>query len=152
MESLEFRWAQPSDIALICDFRKRQLIDEGLDPSVNIDKNMEKFFTEGLKNDRFVEIFAVLDEEIAATGGLCFYDYPPSYSNPTGKTAYITNMYTVPRFRKRGLAMKILDALMAEVRRRDIGIVWLRASKWGRFVYEKYGFETRKDWMFFKID
>ena len=51
------------------------------------------------------------DGKIIATGAVIFYVYPPSYSNKTGMSAYITNMFTEPAYRGQGIATKILDML-----------------------------------------
>lgn len=86
----------------------------------------------------------------AATGAVLFYDYPPGFSNPSGKVAYIANMFTSPDYRRRGLALEIMDMLVEEARKAGAGEVRLLASEPGRPVYEKYGFIKEEGWYILK--
>lgn len=64
----------------------------------------------------------------------------PTYHNPSGRKAYIMNMYTRPEYRRRGIAYHTLDLLVKEIRRRGILSISLEATDMGRPLYEKYGF------------
>ena len=59
-------------------------------------------------------------------------DFPPSFTNKTGKQGYIANMYTDPDFRGRGIASEILERLAKEARERHIHKLILYASKMGQ--------------------
>ena len=37
------------------------------------------------------------------TGGVSFFQVMPTYHNPSGKKAYIMNMYTIPEYRRNGI-------------------------------------------------
>ena len=91
------------------------------------------------------------DGRIIATGAIIFMDFPPSFTNKTGKQGYIANMYTDPDFRGRGIASEILERLAKEARERHIHKLILYASKWGRPVYQKYGFRDAGAWMELKL-
>ena len=47
-------------------------------------------------------------------GGVSFYQVMPTYHNPTGKKAYIMNMYTAPEYRRQGIAFHTLDLLVKD--------------------------------------
>jgi len=64
------------------------------------------------------------------------------YHNRTGKIAAIVNMYTAPEYRRRGIARKILDLLISEVRAQGLTSVSLEATRQGKPLYEAYGFEV----------
>lgn len=51
----------------------------------------------------------------------------PIYHNPTGKKAYIMNMYTKPDYRRQGIAFKTLDLLVADAKTRGINAISLEA-------------------------
>ncbi|WP_195267838.1 GNAT family N-acetyltransferase [Eubacterium sp. 1001713B170207_170306_E7] len=144
---MHYRKATIDDIDLLCEIRKTQLVHEGLEPIFSIDDELRAFFRESFKNKTMMEILAVEDEKIAATGAVIFYAYPPSYSNKTGMSAYITNMFTEPAYRGQGIATKILDMLVKEVKNSGVTIIRLRASKFGMPVYKKYGFVEESDWL-----
>ena len=57
------------------------------------------------------------------------------------------NMYTHPRYRRKGIAFKMLDLLVNDARDRGITHISLEATDMGRPLYEKYGFVAMKDEM-----
>ena len=78
--------------------------------------------------------------EVIANGGISFYGVMPTYHNPTGRKAYIMNMFTHPDYRRRGIARRMLDLLVGEARGRGVLELTLEATEAGRLFYEKYGF------------
>lgn len=100
----------------------------------------EKYFREHMSDDDFIVWVAIDIGAIVATSGLCIHHVPPTYGNPSGKVAYLVNMYTVPKHRGKGIASKLLEYLVEEARQNGCGRVTLNTSKAGRGVYEKYGF------------
>ena len=83
----------------------------------------------------------------AGAGGISFYQVMPTYHNPSGRKAYIMNMYTAPGYRRRGIAYHTLDLLVQEAKDRGITAISLEATEMGRPLYEKYGFVNMKDEM-----
>ena len=143
---MEIRKARPEDIPTLRDLRMQQLIDEGASPDTDIGPAIDAFFRRMMAEDRVVEFVAEEGGVLVATGALCIYDLPPSFSNPSGKLAYIANMYTHPDFRRQGLATAILARLDEECRLRNLPYLLLASSKWGRPVYERYGFRQEDRW------
>ncbi len=78
---------------------------------------------------------------------MSFYQVMPTYHNPSGKKAYIMNMYTAPEYRRQGIAFRMLDVLIEEARKKGISQIALEATEMGRPLYEKYGFVPMKDEM-----
>jgi GNAT superfamily N-acetyltransferase len=105
------------------------------------------YFREALSGDEFVGFVAEESGRILATSGMVLYRAPPTFGNPSGTEGFVMNMYTVPEARGHGLATKLVDALVSHAR--DVGArrVWLRASQFGKPVYERYGFETTDHYM-----
>ena len=67
--------------------------------------------------------------------------------NPTGKKAYIMNMYTAPAYRRQGIAFHTLDLLVKDIRKQGVSQITLEATEMGRPLYEKYGFVKMEDEM-----
>jgi GNAT superfamily N-acetyltransferase len=111
----------------------------GAAPDEIIEHN-RRYFREHLPVGDFVAFVAEMDGAIVGTGGIVVYRAPPTQGNPTGIEGYVMNMYTVPSYRGRGIATRLLDHLVEHVR--DLGgrRAWLRASDSGRPVYHRYGF------------
>ena len=47
---------------------------------------------------------------VVAASGLTVLDRPPYPGNATGLDGYVTNMYTLPAYRRRGLARQLLES------------------------------------------
>ena len=84
-------------------------------------------------------------------GGVSFYQVMPTYHNPTGKKAYIMNMYTASEYRRQGIAFHTLDLLVKDARKQGISQITLEATEMGRPLYERYGFVKMEDEMELKV-
>ena len=87
------------------------------------------------------------NETFIGAGGVSFYKVMPTYHNPTGKKAYIMNMYTASEYRRQGIAFHTLDLLVKDVRKQGVSQIALEATEMGRSLYEKYGFVKMEDEM-----
>ena len=147
---MEYRKAGSGDIESLVILRKKQLIDEGGKETVSIDEELERFFREGLADGSVVVWVAEDEGEIVSTAGVCFYNYPPTFRNATGKIAYLTNVYTKDEFRNRGIATDLLKHIMDEINSEKCGITRLHASSQGRRMYERMGFTDDEGFMSLK--
>ena len=92
--------------------------------------------------------YLIFDEHrFAGTGGVSFFQVMPTYHNVSGNKAYIMNIYTKPAYRRRGIAYRILDLLVSDIRSKGVIAVFLEATEAGRPLYEKYGFVKMNDEM-----
>lgn len=73
-------------------------------------------------------------------GGVSFYQIMPTYHNPSGRKAYLMNIYTRPDYRRQGIARHMVDLLVGEARERGITAISLEATAMGMPLYESYGF------------
>ncbi len=149
---MQYRPARAEEIDQLAQFRKQQLIDEGQQPTCNMDRELHAFFVQGMQNDTLVEWVAEENGALVATAAIIFYPFPPSFTNPGGVRGYLTNVYTSPAFRGRGIAGDLLRQLMAEAKKRKVSILMLSASAMGRPVYEKLGFVGDESWMKLCLD
>ena len=74
------------------------------------------------------------EKEFVGAGGISFYEVMPTYDNPTGRKAYVMNMYTRLAYRRMGAAYQTLDLLVLEARQRGISFISLEASVLGRLL------------------
>lgn len=68
------------------------------------------------------------------------YETLPSGGNPTGLCGTIKNVYTLPDFRRQGLARALLGKLLAQAKELGVGPVFLGATPEGLPLYEGLGF------------
>lgn len=144
---MKYRKATAEDVQSLCLIRKKQLMDEGITPSTNIDDELGDYFLAKLKDDSLVEWLLEENGSIIATAAVAFMEFPPTYTNPSGIKGYITNMYTSPTHRGKGIAMALLQKLVDEAKGRGVRKLCLGASEMGRPVYRRFGFSEMDGWM-----
>lgn len=79
-------------------------------------------------------------DKFIGAGGVSYYTVMPTYHQPSGKKAYIMNMYTSPDYRRRGIAITTLDLLVQDIKSKGVTDIGLEATDMGRPLYERYGF------------
>lgn len=144
---MNYRKATINDIDALVIKRKTQLADEGIASISNIDEELASYFSSQLKEETLIEWLVEDEGQIIATAAIAIQQFPPTYSNKTGKKGYITNMYTRPEYRGQGIATKLLNKLVEEANQEKISTLWLGASKMGRPVYKNFGFKETKEWL-----
>jgi GNAT superfamily N-acetyltransferase len=81
------------------------------------------------------------DNAIVAGAGVFLHRLLPRHGNPEGRPeAYILNVYTEPAHRRRGLARRLIEEILAWCLEQGIPRASLHASVYGRSVYERLGF------------
>ncbi len=148
---MEIKVATLADIDTIVDIRTKQLHDqENQDHISNVDmleyeNYLRNFLTTEFENNRIFQVFLMEEELVLATGAIIWMQLPPSFSNPSGKVGYITNMYTESHHRKKGYASKVLDQLKEKADSLNIKRIILGSTESGRNVYKRFGFKEI-DW------
>lgn len=107
----------------------------------------ERYYREALADDTHYALLAFDEDKFVGAGAVSFFRVMPTYHNPSGKKAYIMNMYTAPEYRRQGIAYKVLLLLVGEAKKRGIKSISLEATEAGRPLYEKFGFVQMKDEM-----
>src|SRR2546428_10685934 len=103
-----------------------------------------QYFLEALPAEAILVWVAEADGTIVATSGLIFFQKPPSERNLTGLEAYLLNMYTVPVWRRQGIATTLLQTLMVCAKQRQAHRIWMYATRDGRPIYERAGFVPKR--------
>ena len=90
-------------------------------------------------------------ETLAGTGAVSYFQVMPTVHNPTGRKAYLMNLYTAPQYRRQGIATRILTRLVEDAHRRGVTAISLEATAMGRPLYESLGFEDAQGYMRLKL-
>ena len=106
-----------------------------------------RYYKKALCDGTHIAYLIFEKEEFAGAGGVSFYQVMPTYHNPTGKKAYIMNMYTAPEYRRQGIAFHTLDLLVNDAKEQGVLQIALEATDMGRPLYERYGFVKMEDEM-----
>lgn len=99
-----------------------------------------QYYQKALHDGSHVAYLVFDGKRFVGAGGVSYFQVMPTYHNPSGKKAYIMNMYTDPEYRRRGIAFKTLDILVKDIKNKGITAISLEATEMGRPLYEKYGF------------
>ena len=150
-ESLLYRRAGSHDRELLTRLRLEVLrAANGLEEDVDLSRTeleSRRYYETCFPEDSHAAWLVFDGEEVVGTGAVSFYQVMPTYHNPSGKKAYIMNMYTRPDYRRRGIARRVLELLTAEAEMRQIDAVTLEATAAGRPLYEAFGFTAMRDEM-----
>ena len=112
-----------------------------------VEKESYAYYRRALETGEHIAYLVYDNGAFVGAGGVSFYQVMPTYHNPTGKKAYIMNMYTAPAYRRQGIAFHTLDLLVKDAKKQGVSQIALEATDMGRPLYEKYGFVKMEDEM-----
>jgi GNAT superfamily N-acetyltransferase len=82
---------------------------------------------------------------VVAGGGIIVLDFQAHPIDPRPQRAWVVNMFTEPEHRRRGLARRLMDTMLAWCRAQEMRYLYLHASDEGRPLYESLGFELTNE-------
>lgn len=126
--------------------RAANRLSEDVDMSV-VEKESYLYYKHALEVGEHVAYLIYDNEKFIGAGGVSFYQVMPTCHNPSGRKAYIMNMYTASEYRRQGIATHTLDLLVKAAKEQGITQIALEATEMGRPLYENYGFVQMKDEM-----
>ncbi len=149
-----FETAQKSDIPhltqLRIDFLKVYHSGMSEETEKTLKTNITAFFEKHLNKDSVVFIArddsaATPHGKIVSTAILNIIEKPANTSYIHGRVGEVNSVYTIPEYRRRGIALQIIKNLVEYSKENQIDRVDLKATKMGAPVYLKAGFEITED-------
>ena len=116
-------------------------------PTDELEKENRCYYQKALQKGEHIACFACLNDEVIGCGGICLYREMPSPDNPTGRCAYLMNIYTRPQARKQGVGETIIKWLVEQAIGMGISKIYLETSEAGKSLYKKIGFVPMLDMM-----
>jgi GNAT superfamily N-acetyltransferase len=153
----ETRLATVADAELIAEHRRSMFVDAGQADEAGLQRmqtmveNFIDWVRPRLSDGRYVGWLVEEDGRVVAGAGTWLIDFPPHWMDAEPERAYLLNFYVEPAFRGRGLAYGLLEVTVNDARRRKIKVVSLHASKFGKPLYERNGFEPTNE-MILRLD
>ena len=148
---MEYRKATIDDLDVLVSTRITVLraankLDDNVDMS-EVERESRNYYEKALLDGSHTAYLVFDDGEFVGAGGVSYFGVMPTYHNPSGRKAYIMNMYTAPDHRRRGIAYNTLDLLVKDAKAQGVSAISLEATDMGRPLYERYGFVKMNDEM-----
>lgn len=94
-----------------------------------------------------------LDEKNQPAGcaSVSYVSVMPTFDHPGGSRAHIMNVYVRAPFRRQGIALRMVCALIKEAQEKLCTEISLDATECGRPLYEKIGFKDSQSCMVYRF-
>ena len=120
----------------------------GEEPSSSLMLANERYYERHIADGSHLAVVAAgEDGKEMGCGSVCFDDELPSPDNPSGRCAYLMNIYVREPFRSHGVGHAIVSFLIERARERDCGKIYLETTADGRPLYTSLGFQDMADMM-----
>lgn len=144
VDEITIRQATVADVPDLVQLRRMMFEAMGWGDQAQLDAGdaaAAAYFAEAIPGGRFHGWLAVTSTGVAvSSGGVVIDQHPPGPSNLSGQIGYIMNLVTVPRYRRRGIARRIMQAVLKWLTEQGIQQVALHATEVGRPLYKELGF------------
>jgi len=144
MNEITYRKAGLNDLELLVDSRIEFMVDywgaQEKDVERELRTSLEMYFKSALTAGTYISFIATQEKTFAGVGGMVLRTQAGSFKNPSGKVAYIMNMYTAPAFRRKGISTNLLNLLQEEGKKLGYTAFELHATQEGEPVYIKNNF------------
>lgn len=141
---ITYRKAKPADIPEIIKLRLGYMHETHTDLEQSVfDEIAEKskgYFQEHLNRDCVVYL-AHEGENAAGCVFFVLINKPASPLFITGKTGTLMNVYTLPEYRRKGIAEKLVGMAIEDGKAWDLSYIELRSTNCGYPLYKKLEFE-----------
>jgi GNAT superfamily N-acetyltransferase len=149
MEEIRVRPATWHDLPHILHHRRAMFSEMGSKDEQALDAMLhsaEQYLRDALPNGTYRAWMAeTAAGEVVGGGGIAIVPWPGSPDFPAPRRGWILGIYTEHGFRRRGVARRIMEAILEWCRGEGFGYVSLHASQYGRPLYESMGFQQTNE-------
>ncbi|MCM1297790.1 MAG: GNAT family N-acetyltransferase [Muribaculaceae bacterium] len=111
-----------------------------------LDANRE-YYRRHIPDETHQAFVASIDGEDVGVGAVCLSEELPSPDNPSGKCAYVMNIYVREPYRNHGVAGKIVDRLVNMAKAHGCGKIYLESTDMAKPLYRECGFTDMENMM-----
>lgn len=108
--------------------------------AARIEAKLPQYYAKHLNHD----FFAYIAEDNGIVVGSAFLvvkEMPNNTNFPNGRTGTVLNVFVAQKYRRRGIALKIMELLISDARTMELDYIELKASAEGYPLYKKLGFK-----------
>ncbi len=146
------RIATSNDATVLAEMRRQMFLDMGKPDDDRLRRVVQAFIdwvADASRAGRYLSWLVEAESGVPiANAGLLLIEWPPNSRDLTPLRGYVMNVWTHPEHRRRGIARKLMDIVMAEARQRRIRVLALHASDTGRQLYEQLGFRQSREMLY----
>jgi len=143
-EGFIIREAAAADLEVILHHRRAMFHEMGHTDIAGLDNMLpaaRAYYAQGLRDGSYRGWLALdAGGRVIGGGGIGLVPWPPHPQYPHPQRATIFNVYTEPEARRRGVARRLMQVMIAWCRAQQFPWVHLHASEYGRPLYESMGF------------
>ena len=140
-----------NDLDVFIKMHINQLREEGAKEDIDLEPALKDYYLRHLSDGTFVSWLALDNDRIIGTSGMSIVEKPPYFGCPSGKIGLLSNMFTDPSYRRKGIAKTLLSKVIDEAKTQGCGTVQITASNMGVLLYSDYGFEKNENFMQYKL-
>ena len=139
---------QINDITTLMKWRAEVIRNVfGEEPDNSLLEANRRYYLCHIPDKTHIAFVASCDDVDCGCGAICLTDELPSPDNPSGRCAYLMNIYVREAFRNQGIAHRIVLRLLEEAKSRECGKIYLETTAEGKPVYTSLGFRDMTDMM-----
>ena len=119
----------------------------GAEPDKRLIEANRRYYVCHVPDKTHIAFIASSEDQDCGCGAICLTDELPSPDNPSGRCAYLMNIYVREAYRNHGIAHRIVSRLLEEAKNRECGKIYLETTADGKPVYTSLGFRDMADMM-----
>lgn len=121
---------------------RREVIENvfGTEPSKRLMVANRQYYRRHIADGTHIAVVASTDDTDAGCGAICLTEELPSPDNPSGRCAYLMNIYVREEFRNRGVAHAIVRWLVNKARQLGCDKIYLETTDMVQPLYKSIGF------------
>lgn len=119
----------------------------GTIPSKRLLVANRQYYRRNIADGRHIAIIAEIDDVDVGCGALCLSEELPSPDNPSGKCAYLMNIYVREAYRGQGIGHSIVRWLVDKATQLGCDKIYLETTDCARTLYNSIGFEDLSGYM-----
>lgn len=112
----------------------------GINPSPELLEANRKYYEAHIADGSHIAVVAALGKAETGCGAICLTDELPSPDNPSGRCAYLMNIYVRPQYRSQGIGHEIVKHLVKTARQLGCDKIYLETTAQARSLYSSIGF------------
>ncbi len=112
----------------------------GVKPSKALLAANRRYYMKHIADGSHIAVVAEADGVDAGCGGICLTEELPSPDNPSGRCAYLMNIYVRKEYRNHGIGHFIVRWLVEKARETGCDKIYLETTEEAQQLYKETGF------------